>query len=104
MLSHILDLIGLIDGASENKGLGFEFLKHIERTKVLLYVIDMSGTSDKGNNKLITDITNKKGQPKPHDPVADFLSLRNELMQYDPALLDKPSFVFANKIDITGTC
>ena len=80
--------IGLIEGASDNKGLGHEFLKHIERTKVLLYVIDMSNTSNKGGSSST-------------DPVQDFITLRNELELYNPALLDKPAFIFGNKLDIT---
>ena len=81
-------LIGLIEGASDNKGLGHEFLRHIERTKVLIYVVDMSNTS----NKAVTSSS---------DAIEDFITLRRELELYNPLLLDKPSFVFANKLDIT---
>ena len=89
----------MIDGASENKGLGHEFLKHIERTKVLLYVIDMSGTSNKGDtSKPYGGSTSIKNDP---DAVADFLALRRELELYNPELLDKPSIILANKLDIT---
>ena len=76
----IADLPGLISGASENKGLGHSFLRHIERTHVLLYVLDIAGTETR-------------------DPVADFLILQRELELYCPGLTKRPSLIFANKID-----
>lgn len=80
----VADLPGLISGAaSENRGLGHEFLKHIQRTRVLCYVIDISGNDDR-------------------DPVQDFLSLQQELQHFDPSLLLKPSIIIANKIDNTS--
>ena len=75
------DIPGLIDGAHDNRGLGHDFLRHIERTKILLYVIDGAGSEGRS-------------------PVDDFLSLRNELRLYDPTLLHKPSIVFSNKHDL----
>jgi len=75
------DIPGLIDGAHDNRGLGHDFLRHIERTKILLYVIDGAGSEGRS-------------------PIHDFLSLRNELQLYDPTLLDKPSIVFSNKHDL----
>ena len=77
----ILDIPGLIDGASENKGLGHDFLKHIERTKMLCYIID--GASTEGRC-----------------PLQDLQSLMTELQLYDRKLLDKPGLVDVNKKDI----
>lgn len=76
----IADIPGLIDGASENVGLGHHFLRHIERTKVLLYVLDMAGT----DNRL---------------PWDDFENLKKELELYKEGLTDKPSLILANKMD-----
>ena len=76
----IADLPGLIAGAHENKGLGHSFLRHIERTQVLLYVLDMAATENR-------------------DPVQDFLILQRELELYCPGLTSKPSIIFANKVD-----
>jgi len=74
------DMPGLIEGASEGIGLGHDFLKHIERTKVLVIVADAAGTEER-------------------DPVLDIRTIRNELEKYDPALLKKPQIIAANKID-----
>jgi len=63
-----------------NVGLGHEFLRHIERTKVLLYVLDVAGTEGR-------------------DPVDDFQKLQTELLHYNPELLERPALIFANKID-----
>jgi GTPase len=79
----VADIPGLIDGAHENRGLGHDFLKHIERTKVLLYVVDAAGTEGR-------------------DPATDLRHLINELRLYDEELLTKPALVFANKHDLTG--
>jgi GTP-binding protein len=76
----IADLPGLIKGAHANKGLGHEFLRHIERTKVILYVID--GTGDDARR-----------------PVNDYKTLRNELKLYDPNLLNFKSLIAVNKCD-----
>lgn len=79
----VADLPGLISGAAtENRGLGHEFLKHIQRTKVLCYVVDVSGNDDR-------------------DPVQDFLSLQQELQFFDPNLLRRPAILLANKVDNT---
>jgi len=75
------DIPGLIAGASENRGLGHRFLRHIERCKVLLLILDMAGTDQR-------------------DPADDYESLLNELRLYDPVLLDKPRMVAANKMDV----
>jgi GTP-binding protein len=77
----IADIPGLIDGAHDNVGLGHDFLRHIERCRVLLYVLDAAGVDTR----------------KPED---DLGHLREELRLYDPALADKPSLVVANKMDL----
>ncbi|MBQ8151512.1 MAG: GTPase ObgE [Firmicutes bacterium] len=77
------DIAGIIEGASEGAGLGFRFLKHIERTKVLIHIVDVSGSEGR-------------------DPIEDFDKINKELEQYDPKLLKKPQIVVANKIDIIG--
>eukprot|EP00455_Lapot_gusevi_P053990 TRINITY_DN8542_c0_g1_i3.p1 TRINITY_DN8542_c0_g1~~TRINITY_DN8542_c0_g1_i3.p1 ORF type:complete len:394 (-),score=60.14 TRINITY_DN8542_c0_g1_i3:8-1189(-) len=77
----IADLPGLIDGAHLNRGLGHHFLRHIERTKVLLYVLDIAGSEGR-------------------DPIDDFASLQRELEHYAPGLTTRPSAVLANKIDL----
>ena len=74
------DIPGLIEGASEGAGLGHEFLRHIERTKVLLHVVD--GASVEGR-----------------DPVEDIHLIMDELKAYNPALLELPQVIAANKLD-----
>ncbi len=76
----VADVPGLIEGAHEGHGLGHQFLRHIERTKVLVHLVDVSGASGR-------------------DPVEDFLTIRRELEFYNPALLEKPQLVAANKLD-----
>ncbi len=76
----LADVPGLIAGASENRGLGHRFLRHIERCKILLLILDMAGTDTR-------------------DPRDDYKQLLKELELYDPALLDKPRLVAANKMD-----
>lgn len=76
----LADVPGLIAGASENKGLGHRFLKHIERCKLLLIIIDLAGTDNR-------------------DPRTDYKQLLKELELYDKALLDKPRVIAANKMD-----
>ena len=77
----VADIPGLIDGAHENRGLGHEFLRHIERCKLLLFVLDMAGSEGR-------------------DPVEDFRTLRKELKLYDARLADRPFAVVANKMDM----
>ena len=79
----VADVPGLIEGAHTGQGLGDQFLRHIERTKILLYVIDISGASGR-------------------DPVHDLEVLRRELGAFQPALLERPQVVVANKIDALG--
>jgi GTP-binding protein len=75
------DIPGLIEGASEGRGLGLHFLKHIERTKLLLHLIDITYAS-------------------PNHLLEDFYILRNEMERYDPSLLQKDQIVLVNKVDI----
>ncbi|MCH9612721.1 MAG: GTPase Obg [Chlamydiia bacterium] len=77
---YIADIPGIIKDAHKDRGLGLEFLRHIERSKVLVYVIDLSGIDGR-------------------DPFTDFATLQEELRSYDPALLDQPFLVLLNKID-----
>ncbi|WP_027109107.1 GTPase ObgE [Lacticigenium naphthae] len=75
------DLPGLIEGASQGVGLGIEFLKHIERTRVILHVIDMSGSEGR-------------------DPFDDYNKINRELEEYDLKLLERPQLIIANKMDM----
>ena len=74
------DIPGLIEGASEGVGLGHDFLRHIERTKVLVHVVDAASTEGR-------------------DPVEDIKTIMNELKNYDESLLERPQLIAANKID-----
>jgi GTPase len=78
------DLPGLIEGAHEGKGLGHQFLKHAERTKILLHVIDMSG--DEGR-----------------DPIDDYYKICEELDLYSEELSHKHRILVANKMDLPGS-
>lgn len=77
---YIADIPGIIEGASNNRGLGFEFLRHIERTKLLIFILDASGIDGR-------------------TPMDDFRVLREELGAYNPELLERPYVVALNKID-----
>ena len=74
------DLPGLIEGASEGVGLGYDFLRHVERTKVLVHVVDAAATEGR-------------------DPVEDVRRIQHELEKYDASLLARPQIIAANKID-----
>lgn len=76
----IADIPGLIEGASEGVGLGHEFLRHIERTKVLIHLVDAASTE--GRN-----------------PIEDIFAINRELEAYNPGLLARPQVIAANKID-----
>lgn len=76
----IADIPGLIEGASDGVGLGHEFLRHIERTKVIIHIVDAAGTEGR-------------------DPIADIKAIDKELEAYNPELLKKPQVIAANKID-----
>lgn len=75
---NIADLPGLIEGAHENKGLGHKFLKHVERTKILLFLLD--GSIDPSLNL-------------GRNPLKDYVALKNELKLYDDKIDKKPSLV-----------
>ncbi len=77
---YIADIPGIIEGASQNKGLGLEFLRHIERTKLLIYLLDASGIDGR-------------------TPTSDFSVLRQEVGAYNLELLDRPFLVVLNKVD-----
>lgn len=77
---YIADIPGIIEGASQNRGLGLEFLRHIERTKLLIYILDASGIDGR-------------------TPSHDFRILREEIEAYNPELLERPYLVALNKID-----
>lgn len=79
----VADLPGLIEGASHGEGLGDKFLRHIERTKVIAHVIDMSGSEMR-------------------DPYEDYLLINKELEEFNPKLLKKPQIIIANKMDLDG--
>ena len=79
------DLPGLIAGAAEGVGLGYEFLRHIERTRMLLHVLDGSGGLEG------------------RDPVEDFELISAELAAYSPELAEKPTFIVINKADLSET-
>ena len=80
----VADLPGLIEGASEGSGLGHKFLKHIERTKIIAHVIDMSASEGR-------------------DPYEDYLIIRKELETFSPKLLNKQEIIIANKMDIPSS-
>ena len=75
------DIPGLIEGASEGAGLGHSFLRHIERTRLLVHVLDISGSEER-------------------DPLADFELINNEIYSYDKSLKELPMIVVANKMDM----
>src|SRR5690625_1994468 len=75
------DLPGLIEGAHEGVGLGHQFLRHVERTRVLVHVIDMAGSEGR-------------------DPYDDYLKINAELKKYDKSIIDKPQIIAANKMDL----
>jgi GTP-binding protein len=80
----IADIPGIIENAHQDRGLGFAFLRHIERTSALTYLIELAPHQDR-------------------DPFEEFLMLRNELKAYNPEMLEKPFLVVLNKIDQEGS-
>src|SRR5690349_3627325 len=78
----VADIPGLVEGAAEGAGLGLRFLKHVERTRVLLHIITVDPDPER-------------------DPVRDFAVLRKELAHFDPALAERPSIVVMSKLDVT---
>ena len=79
----VADLPGLIEGASLGEGLGDKFSRHIERTRVIAHIIDMSGSEGR-------------------DPYEDYLTIRKELGDFNKKILDKPEIIVANKMDVPG--
>ncbi|MCI8445834.1 MAG: GTPase ObgE [Bacilli bacterium] len=79
----VADLPGLIKGASLGEGLGDRFLKHIERTRVIAHILDMSGSEGR-------------------DPLEDYKIINHELEAFNPKMMDKPQVVIANKMDLDG--
>lgn len=77
----IADIPGLIEGASEGVGLGHEFLKHIERTKVIIHLVDAASTEGR-------------------DPIQDIKIINKELEMYNKELMDRPQVIAANKVDV----
>ncbi len=77
----IADIPGLIEGAAEGIGLGHDFLKHIERTRLLVHMVDAASTEGR-------------------DPICDIRAINNELSSYDPELAKKPQIIAANKTDV----
>lgn len=77
----IADIPGLIEGASEGIGLGHEFLRHIERTKVMIHMVDAAGSEGR-------------------DPIADIYAIHKELEAYNPQIAAKPQIIAANKVDL----
>ncbi len=77
----IADIPGLIEGASDGVGLGHEFLRHIERTKLIVHIVDAASTEGR-------------------DPVEDIYAINKELTAYDPTLASRPQIIAANKIDM----
>ncbi len=78
---RIADIPGLIDGAHQGVGLGYDFLRHIERTKLIIYVLDMGGMDGR-------------------DPLDDYHGLRKELSLYNDDLIHRPALIAANKMDL----
>ena len=78
------DIPGLIEGASQGVGLGFEFLRHIERTKVIIHIVDAAGTEGR-------------------DPIQDIYAINKELEAYNPEIAARPQVIAANKIDAIYT-
>lgn len=78
MRYSIADIPGIIEGAHENRGLGLQFLKHIERTKALFFILDVSA----------------------EDPLKDYEILKAEIQAHNPEILEKPSLVLLNKTDL----
>jgi GTPase len=77
----IADIPGIIEGAAEGVGLGLDFLRHIERTRLLIHVVDISGVEGR-------------------DPIEDFMKINEELKKYNVKLWDRPQIVAANKSDM----
>lgn len=77
------DLPGLIEGAHQGVGLGYQFLRHVERTRVIVHIIDMAAIESR-------------------DPYEDYLTINKELKEYDQKLMSRPQLIVANKMDMPG--
>lgn len=77
----VADIPGLIEGAHRGVGLGFDFLRHIERTRLLIHMVDAAGIDAR-------------------DPVDDYMQILEEMEQYQPGLLQRPRIVALNKVDL----
>ena len=77
----IADIPGLIEGSSDGRGLGDKSLRHVERTKILVHVVDMAGTDGR-------------------DPIQDYKTINKELKGYNAAVYKKPQLIVANKMDV----
>ncbi len=82
----VADIPGLIEGAHEGQGLGIQFLRHVERTELLVHVLEVTPTVE--------------GQDVARDPIRDFEVLCDELEKFNPELLERPQLVVLNKIDL----
>ena len=78
---NFLKIPGIIEGAADGLGLGHDFLRHIDRCRLLVHLVDVSGSEDR-------------------DPVEDFEKINQELQQYSPELAKRPMLVAANKVDL----
>jgi GTP-binding protein len=92
----VADLPGLIEGAHLGAGLGIQFLKHIERTSVIVHLVDVSDSSAAGGGSAAASGTDRP------DPVADFKVITSELATFDSALAAKPTILVATKIDVAN--
>lgn len=79
----VADIPGLIEGAHAGHGLGIRFLKHIQRTKIIVHIVDVSIYSGR-------------------DPIEDLMTVNKEIQAFDPCLLERPQLIVANKIDLLG--
>ena len=79
----VADIPGIIEGAHTGVGLGHEFLRHVERTRLLIHVVDVSGSEGR-------------------DPVGDFAAINEELARYNSSLAEKEQIIAANKLDLIG--
>ena len=77
------DIPGLIEGAGDGAGLGHEFLRHVDRCRLLIHIVDVSGSEGR-------------------DPIQDFKTINNELKKFDPQLAERPQIVAGNKIDLAS--
>ncbi|MBI4708362.1 MAG: 50S ribosome-binding GTPase, partial [Candidatus Omnitrophica bacterium] len=80
----VADIPGLIEGSHRGKGLGDKFLRHIERTRLLVHIVDIAAVEGR-------------------DPLEDYRSLNRELRLYSTKLKEKPQIIVANKMDLPGT-